>query len=164
MESQELVSQQDLARIVGYTPRQIRRLLEHPSCPGKIDDLYHVEEWTEFLATHGRKAPAATRKAELEAEKLEIHNRRQLWKHECEKRVWTRNVDIAPAIQRFDDEIIRLLRESLEKTIPRLGAGKSEDALRVIGKSEVDRIMTAIHRGNAELIATFPVPLEEQPQ
>ncbi len=159
----ELVSQKELAELVGYSVRQISRLLNHPECPGVENDLYDVEEWTEFLAVHGRKSPATTRKAELEAQKLEIHNRRQLWKHECDQKQWTRNTELAPEIQSFDQELIRLVRDSLEEIIPRRGAGKTRDELQRLGRDQVDRIMSAIQRGEAELTDKFPAPPEATP-
>ncbi len=158
----ELVSQIKLAEIVGYSVRQINRLLNHPECPGVENDLYDVEEWTEFLAIHGRKSPATFRKVELEAQKVEIHNRRQLWKHECEQRVWTRNADLAPDIQAFDQELMRLVRDSLEEIIPRRGAGKSREELQRLGRDQVDRIFAAIQRGEAELSEKYPLPPSPQ--
>lgn len=160
----DLVTQQELARLVGYSDRQIRRLLDHPACPGKEGDLYDVEEWTNFLATHGRKAPDETRKAKLEAERLEIGNNRARWKFSTERGHWTRNVDISPDVQRLDDEIIRLVRDALEVVIPRKGAGKTAEELKALGIAEVDRIMAAIHRGQSSIAAKFPVPTDPDPE
>ncbi len=161
MASPENVTQKQLAQILGYDERQIRRWQKHPEAPPKTNGGYDVAAWKTFAAAHGRKSPSE-RKADLEAEKLEIHNERQRFKHECEQGAWTPNTVIEPALMQFSQALLSHLENLLERRLPVAWANKTAAELKELGRQEFDTFTRRIQTGCEQIKAQFPVPTEEE--
>lgn len=152
MESPKLVNRRKLAQLLNYTERQITRLQKHPECPGRVDDkLYDYALWRDFVDTYGRKS-AVEKKAELEAERLEIHNERQWFKHECEMKQWTPNSVIATEITRLANEFFAALKHTFEDKLPPRLINRTPDEVRMVLQEEMDALLLRIHSGPAEAI------------